>query len=177
MVDRCVANMGWDLASRHSSPLGNTPRGVCSTTSISPQCREGSHAGAQPKGRPPLGVSSPGQSWLLRARTTCPASPPAVRLWGTARRDGAATNWTVTTGDLRAPGQILAKISHIQNLSIGYSQGVWYRTDRAPQSGHQDDPSGLSSGTRSARHAISHPYVHNSPGNFSEVAEVLAHAN
>lgn len=177
MVDRCVANMGWDLASRHSSPLGNTPRGVCSTTGISPQCREGSHAGAQPKGRPPLGASSPGQSWLLRARTTCPASPPAVRLWGTARRDGAATNWTVTTGDLRAPGQILAKISHIQNLSIGYSQGVWYRTDRAPQSGHQDDPSGLSSGTRSARHAISHPYVHNSPGNFSEVAEVLAHAN
>ena len=39
-------------------------------------------------------------------------------LWGLAGRDGVAAGWMVTTGDLRALGELWAKISHIQNLSI-----------------------------------------------------------
>lgn len=74
---------------------------------------------------------NPTPTWLHGGWTCC------------QHRVGSGSHQTVTTGDLKAPGQILAKISHIQKLSITHRQGVWCRMDRELQSGHQDNPSVL----------------------------------
>lgn len=144
-ADGRAAHAGWGLASRHSSPVGPPLGGPQQHRHPPPErgrvpcwgTAPGPPAPRAPPASPCASPAAPGQSWLLGAHTTRPPQLQGSREW---LAELVATNWMATTGDLRALGQVLAKTSHIQNLSVARRQGGWYGEDRtirpAPPRGH-----------------------------------------
>lgn len=167
VVNGHSADMGWDPAPGHSSPMGKLPGGLCCTpgsttapdTGMGPVLGAGSRAaGGHPPPRPSLPCSAPA-TWAepgLGAHSTHPAPPPA-------------TNRLLPARYLRA------KSSHTQDFSIphGHRGSV---QDGHCTAGTTTIHLAPSPGTRSAQSTISCRYVNNSPGNCS-VAEILVHAN